>query len=144
MDVDIKFKGLTELDAKLGALSQELAVKSIVSAAYSANKAVVDAAQAQIDAEGLVDTGLLRSAITRKKLIYAKNGRVVIITGVNKNVRGVDRNGKPRIPWRYANALSPKYRFMQQAMDGVKTELVNKFVDVCMRRVKKHFKNGGK
>ena len=139
----IDIKGLNELQIKLEKMSQDMAAKSIVSAAYSANKPVVDAIKNNIASNGLVDTGLLQSSITRKKLIYGKDGRVVIITGVNKSVKGVDRNGKPRVPWRYANVLEPKYKFVQNGFDESKNVVVDKFVSALASRIKKFEKGGG-
>ena len=141
LKVDIK--GLTELQIKLEKMSQDMAAKSIVSAAYTANKPMVDAIKNNIASNGLVDTGLLQSSITRKKIIYGKDGKVVIITGVNKSVKGVDRNGKPRVPWRYANVLEPKYKFVQSGFDESKNVVVDKFVSALASRIKKFEKNGG-
>lgn len=141
LKVDIK--GLNELQIKLEKMSQDMAAKSIVSAAYTANKPMVDAIKNNIASNGLVDTGLLQSSITRKKIIYGKDGKVVIITGVNKSVKGVDRNGKPRVPWRYANVLEPKYKFVQSGFDESKNVVVDKFVSALASRIKKFEKNGG-
>jgi|LakMenEpi03Aug12_release.lakeMendotaPanAssembly.Ray.scaffolds.fasta_scaffold329373_3 hypothetical protein len=138
--VSIQIKGLEELDKKLQSISQEFAARSIVSAAYSANKIVVDAAIGNIQSNGLVDTGLLQSSIKRKKLIYEKDGTVVIITGVSKNVRGTDRNGRPRVPWRYANVLEPRYKFMEDAMQNNAQILTDKFVKALESRLKKYTK----
>jgi hypothetical protein len=138
--VSIQIKGLQELDKKLQSISQEFAARSIVSAAYSANKIVVDAAIGNIQSNGLVDTGLLQSSIKRKKLIYEKDGTVVIITGVSKNVRGTDRNGRPRVPWRYANVLEPRYKFMEDAMQNNAQILTDKFVKALESRLKKYTK----
>lgn len=138
--VSIQIKGLQELDKKLQSISQEFAARSIVSAAYSANKIVVDAAIGNIQSNGLVDTGLLQSSIKRKKLIYEKDGTVVIITGVSKNVRGTDRNGRPRVPWRYANVLEPRYKFMEDAMQNNAQILTDKFVKTLESRLKKYLK----
>jgi hypothetical protein len=141
LKVDIK--GLNELQAKLEKMSQDMAAKSIVSAAYTANKPMVDAIKNNIASNGLVDTGLLQQSITRKKIIYGKDGKVVIITGVNKSVKGVDKNGKPRVPWRYANVLEPKYKFVQSGFDESKNVVVDKFVSALASRIKKFEKNGG-
>ena len=139
-NVEIKITGLDELNTKLLAMQQDFAAKSIVSAAYSANKVVVDQAISNIQNDGLVDTGLLQKSITRKKIIYDKDGKVVIITGVNKNTRGTDKQGKSRVPWRYANVLEPKYHFMKNASDTTKQEVVDKFVSVLANRIKKYTK----
>ena len=141
LKVDIK--GLNELQAKLEKMSQDMAAKSIVSAAYSANKPVVDAIKNNIVSNGLVDTGLLQSSITRKKLIYGKDGTVVIITGINKNTKGVDSKGKSRVPWRYANVLEPKYKFVENGFDATKQKVVDSFVSAIARRIKK-FDKGNK
>jgi hypothetical protein len=139
-NVSIQIKGLEELDKKLQSISQEYAARSIVSAAYSSNKIVVDAAISNIQSNGLVDTGLLQSSIKRKKLIYERDGTVVILTGVSKNVRGTDRNGKARVPWRYANVLEPRYKFMQDAMENNAQALTDKFVKTLESRLKKYLK----
>jgi hypothetical protein len=141
LKVDIK--GLNELQAKLEKMSQDLAAKSIVSAAYSANKPMVDSIKNKIASNGLIDTGLLQQSISRKKIIYGKDGRVVIITGVNKSAKGVDRNGKPRVPWRYANVLEPKYKFVQNGFDESKGVVVDKFVSAIASRIKKFEKKSG-
>lgn len=139
--VEIKITGLAELETKLMQMGQDLAAKSIVSTAYAENKKVADAAKANIIANGLVDTGLLQNSITRKRIVYAKDGRVVIITGVNKKIRGVDRKGKSRVPWRYANVLEPRYDFMKAAQANTKDAVVNGFVANLERRIKKYLKN---
>lgn len=139
-DVEIKITGLEELNAKLEAMRQDFAAKAIVSAAYSANKVVVDTAIGNIEGAGLVDTGLLKKSITRKKLIYDKDGKVVILTGVNKNTRGTDSKGKPRVPWRYANVLEPKYNFMKSALEKSKQNVVDNFTKALASRIKKYTK----
>lgn len=139
--VSIQIKGLAELTKKLDAMNQEFAAKSIVASAYSANNAMVDAIKNQISNKGLVDTGLLQNSIKRKKIIYGKDGRVVIITGVSKNIKGVDRKGKPRVPWRYANVLEPKYKFVQDGFDNAKQSVTDKFVDSLKRKIRKFEKN---
>jgi hypothetical protein len=141
LKVDIK--GLSQLQSKLDAMTQDMAAKSIVSAAYSANKQVVDAIKNNIVSNGLVDTGLLQSSIIRKKLIYGKDGTVVIITGINKNTKGVDSKGKSRVPWRYANVLEPKYKFVENGFDATKQKVVDSFVSAISRRIKKFDKSGG-
>lgn len=138
MKVDIT--GLAELQTKLDKMSQEFAAKSIVSAAYSSNKPMVDAIKSNITSNGLVDTGLLQQSIMRKKIIYGKDGKVVIITGVNKNTRGVDKNGKLRVPWRYANVLEPKYNFVKSAFETSKQVVVDKFVSALQAKIKKYTK----
>lgn len=138
MKVDIT--GLAELQTKLDKMSQEFAAKSIVSAAYSSNKPMVDAIKSNITSNGLVDTGLLQQSIIRKKIIYGKDGKVVIITGVNKNTRGVDKNGKLRVPWRYANVLEPKYNFVKSAFETSKQVVVDKFVSALQAKIKKYTK----
>lgn len=142
--LQVSITGLSELESKLTALGQEFAAKSIVGAAYTANKQVEDNAKAFIAADGLIDTGLLHSAVKRKKIIYAKDGVVVIITGISKKVRGTDRNGKPRVPWRYANVLEPRFNFMKDAMIKARDSVVSKFVDDLQRRIKKYTTGGSK
>jgi hypothetical protein len=139
--ISIEVKGLGDLIKKLDAMSAEFAAKNIVSSAYSANNGMVTSIQNQIASKGLVDTGLLEKSIKRKKIIYAKDGTVVIITGVSKNAKGVDRNGKPRIPWRYANVLEPKFNFVKDGFDVAKQAVVEKFVDSLKRKIKKFEKN---
>lgn len=139
--VSIEIKGLADLNKKLDGMSQEFAARSIVASAYSSNNAMVDAIKGQIASKGLVDTGLLQSSIKRKKIIYDKDGRVVIITGVSKNVKGVDRKGKPRVPWRYANVLEPRYNFVKDGFDTAKQAVVDKFVDSLKRKIRKFEKN---
>jgi hypothetical protein len=138
--VQIKVTGLQELETKLLQMGQELAAKNIVPAAYSENKKVVDAAKSNIVSGGLVDTGLLHNSITRKKIIYGKDGKVVIITGINKSVKGVDKKGRPRVPWRYANVLEPKFHFMEKAQESTKDAVVNGFVSNLEKRIKKFLK----
>ncbi len=143
MAVEIKITGLQELDKKLQAMSQDMAAKSIVAAAYTANKEVVDAIKSNITSNGLVDTGLLEKSITRKKIIYPKDSTVVIMTGVSKGVKGVDKQGKPRVPWRYANILEARYNFTKNAFEGVKQNGVDKFTRSLASRIKR-FEKGGK
>lgn len=141
--IKVDIKGLNELQSKLDKMTQEFAAKSIVGAAYTANKPMVDAIKNNIVSDGLVDTGLLQQSITRKKIIYGKDGKVVIITGVSKNVKGVDSKGKLRVPWRYANVLEPKYKFVQNAFDESNQTVVDKFVSALASRIKKYTKGGG-
>jgi hypothetical protein len=138
--IKVDIKGLSELQSKLDKMSEDFAAKSIVSAAYSANKQMVDSIKNEISAKGLVDTGLLQQSIVRKKIIYGKDGKVVIITGVSKNVRGTDSKGKPRVPWRYANVLEPKYNFVKSGFEASKQSVVDKFVSALASRIKKYTK----
>jgi hypothetical protein len=140
-DVSIQIKGLKELEQKLEKMGQEFAAKSIVASAYSANKKMQDSIKEAIQNDGLVDTGLLQSSITRKKIIYPKDGRVVIITGVNKRTRGVDRQGRPRVPWRYANVLESKYNFTKDGVEAARQSVVDSFVASLARKIKKYEKN---
>lgn len=139
--VSVEIKGLRELEQKLEKMGQEFAAKSIVASAYSANKQMVDSIKESIQNEGLVDTGLLQNSIVRKKIIYPKDGTVLIITGVNKRVRGTDRNGRPRVPWRYANVLESKFNFTQKGFDAAKQNVVDNFVNSLKRKLKKFEKN---
>jgi hypothetical protein len=141
--IRIDIKGLDVLNKKLENMKQDFAAKSIVSSAYSANKVVQDKIKENISSNGLVDTGLLQKSITRKKIVYAKDGKVVIITGVNKKIRGTDKNGKPRVPWRYANVLEPKYKFTKDAGQSTKQQVVDSFVNKLARKIKKYEKGGG-
>ena len=141
--IRIDIKGLDVLNKKLLNMKQDFAAKSIVSSAYSANKVVQDQIKENISTNGLVDTGLLQKSITRKKIVYAKDGRVVIITGVNKKLRGTDKNGKPRVPWRYANVLEPKYNFTKDAATLTRQDVVDSFVDKLKRKIKKYEKGKG-
>ena len=142
-DIRIDIQGLEELNKKLENMKQDFAAKSIVSSAYSANKVVQDKIKENIATSGLVDTGLLQKSITRKKIIYAKDGRVVVITGVNKKIRGTDKNGKPRVPWRYANVLEPRFKFTQDAGQSTKQEVIDSFVNKLAKKIKKYEKGGG-
>ena len=142
--ISVDIKGLAALDQKLQKMSQEFAAKSIVGSAYSANKEMEDAIKNSISSKGLIDTGLLQGSITRKRIIYQKDGRVVVITGVNKKVRGVDRNGRPRVPWRYANVLEGKYNFTKDAFDAASPAVVDKFVSSLKSKIKKYEKNNPK
>jgi hypothetical protein len=140
-ELKVKITGLAELEKKLLSMGQEFGAKALASSAYSANKTFQDAIKNQIQAQGLVDTGLLHKSITRKRIIYAKNGKLVVITGVSKNTRGLDKNGKRRIPWKYANILEGKYNFTQNAFNAVKDKVVEDFVKVLERKIKKYEKN---
>lgn len=139
--LSIKVRGLDALTKKLDAMNQEFAARSIVASAYSANNAMVESIKGQIAGKGLVDTGLLQNSIKRKKIIYDKDGRVVIITGVSKNIKGIDRRGKPRVPWRYANVLEPKYNFVKDGFDAAKQAVTDKFIDSLKRKIRKFEKN---
>ena len=135
--INIDIKGLADLDKKLLTMKQDFSAKSIVSSAYSANKVVQDQIKENITTEGLVNTGLLRDSIIRKKLVYAKDGKVVIITGVNKKVRGTYKNGKPQVPWRYANVLEGKYKFTKNAGESSSQKVVDSFVKKLKSKIKK-------
>ena len=74
---------------------------------------------------------------------YFEDGKVVIITGVNKKIRGTDKNGKPRVPWRYANVLEPKYNFTKSAGQSTKQQVVDSFVNKLARKIKKYEKGKG-
>ena len=139
-DIQIKVTGLEELEKKLLELEGEVAAKSIIGSAFTANKKLVDAARGTLEADGSVDTGLLRDSIARKKVIYANKGVVKVITGVNRNVRGVDSKGRPRVPWRYAHLVEGKTKFMSRAADMAKTDVVNTFIESLKRKVKKYTK----
>lgn len=139
-DVNINITGLDDLNAKLLAMKGDFAAKSIVSAAYTSNKLVEDRIKDKIEQDGLVDTGLLQSSIKRKKIVYSKDGRVVILTGVDKNVKGVDGRGNPRVPWRYANILESRYGFVKKTFDENKQALVYDFVNKLQDKVKKYDK----
>jgi hypothetical protein len=139
--VKIDIKGLANLQLTLDKMQEDMAAKNIVASAYSANKLMEEAIKANISSDGLIDTGLLQKSIARKKVIYAQDATVVIITGINKNVRGVDSKGNARVPWRYANVLEPKYGFVKDAFDTVKQEVVDRFVKSLKAKVKKFEKN---
>ena len=140
-NVEINVRGLKDLIVTLDKMAEEVAAKNIVGSAYSANKLVEDSIKSNIDSNGLVDTGLLRKSIRRKKLIYAKDGTVVILTGVNKNVRGVDKKGKTRVPWRYANVLENKFNFTKNGFDQSKDAVVDKFIKSLKAKVRKFIKS---
>ena len=139
-EISIKVTGLAELENKLMAMSQEMAAKNIVSSAYSCNKKIEDAAKSNINSAGLVDTGLLLSSIKRKKIIYGNRGIVVIVTGVSKGVSGVDRKGRKRVPFRYANILEPRHHFVANAARDNKETVVGAFVKSLERKIKKFTK----
>lgn len=138
--INIDIKGLADLDKKLMTMKQDFSAKSIVSSAYSSNKVVQDQIKENITTEGLVNTGLLRDSIIRKKLVYAKDGKVVIITGVNKKARSVYPNGKPQVPWRYANVLEGKYKFTKNAGESSSQKVVDSFVKKLKSKIKKYEK----
>lgn len=139
--VSIKVDGLPQLQSQLIALGNEFAAKAVISTAYTAMKPVVDSAKSNIVESGLVDTGLLHNSISRKKVIFPKDGTVVVMVGVNKAVRGVDRYGKSRVPWRYSPILEEKYHFMARALEQNKDEVVNRFITGLDRKIRKHTKN---
>ena len=141
-DFSYKIDGLEELQNRLSAMGQEMAAKSIVGAAYSSNKQMLDAIQSTIVSNGSVDTGLLRDSITRKKLIYDKSGRVVIITGVNKSVKGVDSKGRPRVPWRYAHLVEKTKPFMKPACERVRQAVIDEFIIHLLKKIKRFEKKG--
>lgn len=138
--VSINIEGLQDLNAKLLAMKNDFAAKSIVSAAYTTNKLTMDRIKDKIEQEGLVDTGLLQSSIKRKKIVYSKDGKVVILTGVDKNVKGTDSKGNARVPWRYANVLEARYGFVKKTFDENKQALVQDFVNKLQEKVKKYDK----
>jgi hypothetical protein len=140
-NVEINVRGLKDLIVTLDKMAEEVAAKNIVGSAYSANKVVEDSIKSNIDSNALVDTGLLRKSIRRKKLIYAKDGTVVILTGVNKNVRGVDKKGKARVPWRYANILENKFNFTKNGFEQSKDAVVDKFIKSLKAKVRKFIKS---
>lgn len=140
VSVKIDVKGLPELQAKLAALGNEFAAKSIISSAYTAMRPVVESAKANIVSDGLVDTGLLHNSISRKKVIYPKDGTVVVLVGVNKGVKGTDKRGNPRVPWRYAPILENKYGFMSKALEQNRDGVVQNFVAALERRIRRHTK----
>lgn len=140
-ELKVSITGLAELEKKLLSMGQEFGVKALASSAYSANKTFQDAIKNEIQAQGLVDTGLLQKSITRKRIVYAQNGKLVVITGVSKNTRGLDSKGNRRIPWKYANILEGKFNFTQNAFNAVKDKVVEDFIKVLERKIKKFEKN---
>lgn len=142
-NIRIKIEGLADLERRLAAMGQEVAAKNLVSTAFAANKQVVDAIKARITANQSVETGLLRDSIKRKKIVYGNSGTVVIVTGVDKAVKGVDSKGKPRVPFRYAHIVEKRNPFMVPAFDSVKQAVIDEFVAKLTRKIKK-FEKGAK
>lgn len=132
-----KIDGLQELQDRLAQMGDEIAAKNIVSSAFNANKIMVEAVRDKIESNGSVDTGLLRDSISRKRLIYDKDGVVVILTGVNKATKGVDKYGKPRVPWRYAHIVEKEKPFMRPAFESVKQQVLDEFIVNMLKKVKR-------
>jgi HK97 gp10 family phage protein len=136
-DFTFKIEGLAELTNRLDAMGNEMAAKALVGSAYSATKVIVESARSNLESNGSVDTGLLRDSITRKKLIYDKDGRVVIITGVSKSVKGTDSKGRPRVPWRYAHLVEAKQPFLVPAFDATKQQVLDEMIVMLLKKIKK-------
>ena len=139
-NVTVKIEGLDELQRKLKALGDEFAAKALVGAAFSANKVLQDAAKENIVSAGAYDTGLLYKSIRRKKIVYDQSGTIVIMTGVDKNVKGEDADGRTRIPSRYAHLVHEHKPFMQDAYDKTKQAVVDAFVNHLKQKIAKHVK----
>lgn len=140
MRTEIKITGLAELEKKLSEMDNDLAAKNLVGASYTANRVVEQRAKENILSAGWYDTGLLYKSVKRKKKIY-RNGMVLtILTGIDRNAKGVDKDGKPRVPWRYANVLQGKTGFMSEALESQKETLLEKFKAELLRRIKKFTK----
>lgn len=138
--VTITLNGIPELVTKLKAMGQEMAAKNIVAGAFNANKIVVEAAKEQLLVNDSIDTGLLRDSIIRKRIVYAKDGTVVIITGVNKATKGLDAKGRARIPWRYAHIVEKRKSFMKASFDVVKGNVTTNFINFLEKKIKKYTK----
>ena len=80
------------------------------------------------------------SSIKRKRIVYPKDGIILVLTGVSKKVKGVDKKGKPRVPWRYANVLNPRYNITKQAFDQAKDDVANGFVKKIKNKLRKYEK----
>lgn len=139
-DEEIRIEGLDELEKKLLKLGQETGARALVSSAYSANKKIQDSVKATLASDGSVDTGLLKKSIRRKKVIYADDDTVLIITGVSRNVRGTDADGSPRVPWRYAHIVQKFTKFMTRGMESAKMETISQFKKSLERKIKKYTK----
>jgi hypothetical protein len=127
VDVKIKVEGLSELEKQLNVMGQELAAKSIVSAAFNANKIVQDTAKQNLISAGAYDTGALYRSISRKRIIYDQTGTVVIVTGVNSKVKEVDANGNVRWPVKYAHLVEKQKPFMREAYEKTNSTVVDRF-----------------
>jgi hypothetical protein len=134
--IKINIRGVAKLQQKFAEMSKDMQPSALIQAAYSANKVLEDAIKVNIEGDGLVDTGTLLKSVTRKKIVYAKDGKIVIITGINRRTKG-EKNGKKRVPWRYANALEPKYNFVKDAAKESKDAVVNGFIKKVRTKVNK-------
>ena len=134
---EFKLEGFQELQDRLSKLQVETAAKNIVQSAFAANRYMADAMKDRISANGSVDTGLLRDSIVRKRIIYDKQGTIVIITGVSKSTKGVDQFGNPRVPWRYAHLVDAKLPFVQPAFDSSKQLVLDEFIINILKKVKR-------
>jgi hypothetical protein len=137
MSYAFKIEGFAELQDRLAKMGDAVAAKRIVGAAYKTNQQFVDAIRDQIAANGSVDTGLLRDSIQRKKLVYDREGNVVILTGVSKSVAGTDANGNPRVPWKYAHIVDAKKPFLKPAFESAKQSVLDEFIIYLLKAVKR-------
>lgn len=137
----VKVEGLAELEQKLLAMGQEMGAKAIVAGAYNTAGIIQTRMKSNILSAGLYDSGTLYKAVTRKRIIYDKDGTVVVITGISKNVRGVDDKGHPRVPWRYAPIIEKKYApFAQDAYEATKDQVVGHFTSYLENKLKRFTK----
>jgi len=136
--VTVKVEGLDELERKLLALGQEMGAKALVEGSYGAAKVIQDKMKENIVSAGAYDTGLLYKSISRKRVIYAKDGTVSIITGVSKATKGVDKDGKLRVPWRYAHLVEANKPFAKDAGESTRKTVVARFTEVLLKKIKRY------
>lgn len=138
MNVSVKINGLEELNRRLQSMKQEFAAKSLVSAAYAANKAMSDGIKNEIGSMGLVDTGLLMTSIGRRKRVYPRDGRIFVASGVKTSTKGVDRSGRPRVPRKYVHILEKRYGFTKSAYEKNREAVVDEFTKTLKNRIDRY------
>lgn len=133
-NISLSVTGLKEYTEALKRVSEDVAAKAIVNGAYSATKPIIDKASATVPK----DTGLLSQSITRKKLIYAKQGTVVIVAGAGSKTEGLDRWGKKRKPYKYVHIVERRTNFMVQAIASTAQSCIKRFESYLKRKLKKY------
>ena len=119
-------------------MGQDAAAKAIVGGAFNSAGIIANKMKENIVSAGAYDTGLLYKSISRKRVIYDRDGVVNIITGVSKSVKGVDSHGRPRVPYKYAHIVEKHKPFAHDAGESTKQEVVDNFVNYLENKIKKY------
>lgn len=145
MKMDIKVDVLECIKA-FKEIDQGMAAKALASGVNSSMLVIQNAAKKNIVASGAVETSLLHDSIGRVTSVYSNNNTICVTCGIDKSVVGVDRFGKKRWPFKYAHLVEDGTKdgrikgkkFMRNAFDANKQEVLNRMVEVWQRKLAKY------